>query len=466
MAEVYLAEQCSLARQVALKVLSNDLASNPAYVERFQHEARSAAALVHANIVQIYEVGQSNGSHYIAQEYIAGQNLGDVVRRSGPLEPGKVLDVLRQVTAALSRAHERSIVHRDIKPENLILARSGEVKVADFGLARAITPDATNRTQAGLTMGTPLYMSPEQIEGRPLDSRSDIYSLGVTAYHLLSGEPPFQGDTPLAVAMQHLNKQPQRLSVRNARIPEGLSQLVERMMAKDPSERFADPLDLLRSLHLLAKQAAAEGWAEGPENWPMGEFGAETRGSIEATEQLDEVLRKVRRLGQGGKSTALVWGGIASLILGGLLAAAVRQPFALAESEAELPLYDNPTQQLLHAKLAKTPDAWKAVWDSRFGEIDPFTYHFAQQGLVRYYFSQGQPDDYRAAIPYLEDLASLSDNQSRLRLFGIMGLAVAHAELGNLTESERSRQKLTAQDVTTLRQTDPQLVDHYLSAQP
>src|SRR5690606_3474056 len=123
-----------------------------------------------------------------------------------------------------------------------------------------------------------------------------------------------------------------------------------------------------------------------------------------------------------------------------------------------LPLYDNPTQQLLHAKFANTPDAWKAVWDSRFEHVDPLTRNFAQQGLVRYYFSQGQPDDYRAAIPYLENLASLSDHQSRLRLFGIMGLAVAHAELGDLAEAQRNRQKLTPQDVTTLRQTDPLLV--------
>lgn len=162
----------------------------------------------------------------------------------------------------------------------------------------------------------------------------------------------------------------------------------------------------------------------------------------------------------------MVWAALASLVAGGLLAVTLRQPFALADVESQLPRYDNPTQQLLHAKLANTPDAWKAVWDSRFGEIDPLTRHFAQQGLARYYLGQGQPDDYRAAIPYLEKLATLSDNQSRLRLFGIMGLSVAHSELGNHAEAERMREKLTSQDIITLRETDPLLVDHYLRVQP
>src|SRR4051794_20684891 len=261
MAEVYLAQQLSLSRQVALKVLNEELARDPNYVRRFQHEARAAAALVHAGIVQIYEVGEDHGVHYIAQEYVTGRNLGEVTRSTGSLSPQLTLDILRQVTAALGKASSEGIVHRDIKPENILLARSGEVKVADFGLARVQGDGGANFTQIGVTMGTPLYMSPEQIEGHALDSRSDIYSLGVTAYHMLAGQPPFTGDTPLSVAIQHLNSVPPPLASRRPDVPPRLAQVVERMMAKKPSERFGDPAELLAELHAVASEGAQEGWA-------------------------------------------------------------------------------------------------------------------------------------------------------------------------------------------------------------
>ena len=251
MAEVYLAQQVSLGRQVAFKVLNADLARDPNYVRRFNHEARAAAALVHAGIVQIYEVGEDQGIHYIVQEYVPGRNLGEVVRGSGSLSPQLTLDILRQVTAALCKASSEGIVHRDIKPENIMLAKSGEVKVADFGLARVAGDAGVNLTQIGVTMGTPLYMSPEQIEGRELDSRSDIYSLGCTAYHMLAGKPPFTGDTPLSVAVQHLNQPPPPLVDSRPGIPPRLAQLVERMMAKKPGDRFTDPGALLDELHAL-----------------------------------------------------------------------------------------------------------------------------------------------------------------------------------------------------------------------
>ncbi|MGE3244674.1 MAG: serine/threonine-protein kinase, partial [Pirellulales bacterium] len=254
MAEVFLAQQLSLARQVALKVLNADLARDPAYVERFQHEARAAASLVHAGIVQIYEVGAADAGdgvtiHYIAQEYVPGRNLGEVIRARKRLEPALVLDVLRQVAAALVKSSSEGIVHRDIKPENIMLARSGEVKVADFGLARVQGGAGVNLTQIGVTMGTPLYMSPEQIEGRDLDSRSDIYSLGVTAYHMLAGTPPFTGETPLAVAMQHLNQRPEPIESKQPELPSALGAVVGKMLEKKPADRFDDPATMLRELN-------------------------------------------------------------------------------------------------------------------------------------------------------------------------------------------------------------------------
>lgn len=456
MAEVYLAEQQSLARQVALKVLSSELAAQSSYVERFKQEARSAAALVHANIVQVYEVGQSGGSHFIAQEYVAGQNLAEWMHRHGQVEPGRVLDILRQVAAALTKAHERGIVHRDVKPENIMLARSGEVKVADFGLARATT-DETNRTQAGVTMGTPLYMSPEQIEGRAIDSRSDIYALGVTAYHMLAGEPPFQGETPLSVAVQHLNKTPPPLSERAPDAPPALVALVERMMAKQPADRFADPAELLRALRLLAKQAADEGWAEGPENWSLSDLSAVGGTSIEATAALDQLMRGTRavRTPQIDRRRLLVTMAVA-LVVGACVAAISRQNYVLADSEPDVASFETPLEQLFHAKMVDTPDAWQQVIE-RFPTADIAVKNQALQGLARWYL---KAEDYRAALPYLNELSNAPANQRATRTFAHVALTVAHSELGNLQEARRYRQLVSVTDVDSM-QTDPQLVEQF-----
>ncbi|HEY2760492.1 MAG TPA: serine/threonine-protein kinase, partial [Pirellulales bacterium] len=239
MADVYLAEQGSLRRQVALKILKRELAADETYVRRFDMEAQAAASLVQANIVQIYEVGFIDPWHYIAQEYVEGQNVAQYLQRHGTLDFKLAMAVLRQVTAALCKAADRGIVHRDIKPENIMLAKSGEVKVADFGLARIGAGEETMKlTQVGITMGTPLYMSPEQVEGRQLDPRSDIYSLGITCYHMLAGQPPFRGDTALSVALQHVRTQPERLENLRSDIPPALSRVVHKMLSKDPAERY------------------------------------------------------------------------------------------------------------------------------------------------------------------------------------------------------------------------------------
>ncbi len=457
MAEVYLAEQQSLARQVALKVLSAELAAQPAYVERFKHEARSAAALVHANIVQVYEVGQSNGSHFIAQEYVAGQNVAEWLNRHGRADPARVLDILRQVAAALSKAHERSIVHRDVKPENIMLARSGEVKVADFGLARVTTDDGTQRTQAGVAMGTPLYMSPEQIEGRPIDSRSDIYSLGVTAYHMLAGEPPFTGDTPLAVAVQHINKQPPSLADRAPDTPNALVELVERMMAKAPEDRFADPVDLLRVLRALAKQAAEQGWAEGPENWSMSDLATVPTG-IAATGELQQLMQGTRALeiprSNRRRTVRLV---AIALAAGAVLALIARRPYVLAGAQPPVLEYETARAQLFHAKVHDTPDAWQAVLARFPNADDAFERNQAKQGLARYYL---RSRDYGAALPYLNDLAALPKNQRTTRTFALVALTVAHAELGNVEEALSVKGRLAPADVDRM-QTDADLIEKY-----
>jgi serine/threonine-protein kinase len=298
MAEVYLAEQRSLGRRVALKVLQSALAHDSSYVLRFQNEARAAAALVHANIVQIYEVGQADGVHFIAQEYVAGKNLAELLQRETALAPRLVLDVLRQVAAALCKAAEAGIVHRDLKPENILLSRSGDVKVADFGLARMERADVQVLTQIGVTMGTPLYMSPEQIEGRPVDVRSDIYSLGATCYHLLAGAPPHQGETALAVALRHLNTPPQPLENIRTDLPEGLARIVHRMMAKRPEQRYQTSQELLADLRTLAAQAAADGWGAGPEGWSLADWIAAADTRSRAVAELGQLMKQSSQAAQ------------------------------------------------------------------------------------------------------------------------------------------------------------------------
>jgi len=256
MASVYLAKQISLNRRVAIKVLQPDLVqgSDDVYIQRFQREAQAAAALNHANIVQVYAVGQQDGLHYIAQEYVKGSNLSEFIRRKGVPSVPAAVHILRQVAGALQVAAEAEVVHRDIKPENIMLTTKGVAKVADFGLAQLNhSTEKVKLTQDQVTMGTPLYMSPEQVQGKPLDERSDIYSLGITAYHLLSGTPPFRGETAISVAVQHLNSEAEPLETSRNDLPKPLVNIVNRMMAKDREKRYPNCAALLTDLKKLVR---------------------------------------------------------------------------------------------------------------------------------------------------------------------------------------------------------------------
>ncbi|HEX8204282.1 MAG TPA: serine/threonine-protein kinase, partial [Isosphaeraceae bacterium] len=189
MGEVYLAHQVSLDRKVALKVLRPDLLTNPTVLSRFEAEATAVAKLNHPNIVHVYTLGDVDDLRYIAMEYVPGMNLREFLNRKGPPDLPQALAFMKQAALAIAAAGEVGLIHRDIKPENLLLNRKGQLKVADFGLCREQGDETLHLTQPGVTLGTPLYMSPEQVQGQPLDHRSDLYSLGVTFYHLLAGFP-------------------------------------------------------------------------------------------------------------------------------------------------------------------------------------------------------------------------------------------------------------------------------------
>jgi biopolymer transport protein ExbD/tRNA A-37 threonylcarbamoyl transferase component Bud32 len=251
MADVFVAEQTTLQRYVAVKVMKPKLMAHSGQdmLTRFKQEAMMAAGLNHPNIVQVYTIGQEGDLHYIAQEYVQGKDLATIIKERGRPDLSSALHVMRQVAAALKASGQAGIVHRDIKPENILVTKKGEVKVADFGLAQL--GDNSGVDASGVTMGTPLYMSPEQISGRELDPRSDIYSFGVTCYQLLSGDLPFKGTTAVDIAMQHLKNAPPPLKDRNPALPEVLCRMVHRMMAKRRSLRYQSAEEVLEDLKKL-----------------------------------------------------------------------------------------------------------------------------------------------------------------------------------------------------------------------
>jgi len=244
---VYRARQLSLDREVAFKTLKPEFAANQSFVERLTREARAAAQLVHPNIVQTYDVGEDQGVHFIAMELVPGESLHDIIAREGRIDVKRAVDILKQAAFALQGAYHRKIVHRDIKPENLLIMEDGTVKISDFGLAKRIETDAS-LTQSGTIVGTPRYMPPEQAEGQSIDCRSDIYSLGATIYHAVTGVPPFDAPTAMGVIVKHLNEPLKPVRKLNPRVPPKVAAIIEKMMAKDPNNRYQTPSELLQAI--------------------------------------------------------------------------------------------------------------------------------------------------------------------------------------------------------------------------
>jgi serine/threonine-protein kinase len=266
MGEVYLAEDRQLGRRVALKILPAELTDNVERLRRFGQEARAASALNHPNILTIHEIGQSDGAHFIATEFIDGETLRARIERSR-LSPEEALDIAAQTAAALAAAHEAGIVHRDIKPENVMLRRDRLVKVLDFGLAKLTTTPAGEasggsqaptkvrvKTEPGVVMGTVSYMSPEQARGRELDARTDLWSLGVLLYEMVAGRTPFDGETQSDVLASILKSEPAPLRTLDAEVPEELERIVSKALAKDREERYQTAKDLLVDLRRLKKR--------------------------------------------------------------------------------------------------------------------------------------------------------------------------------------------------------------------
>lgn len=442
MAEVYLAEQHSLRRQIAFKVLKNSLAGDSAYVRRFHNEAQAAARLVHANIVQIYEVGCVEGVHYIAQEYVPGQNLKQLLARRGKgVDAPLAANILRQVAAALHKAGEQGIIHRDIKPENIMLSASGEVKVADFGLARVSREgEAADLTQIGITMGTPLYMSPEQVEGRAVDPRSDLYSLGVTSYQMLAGRPPFEGETALSIAIQHLKADPVRLEKVRPDLPGGLCRIVHKMLEKAPTDRFQKPVEVVRELRTLQLDGMGDDWQHDLAGWTTTEMVATSEARTAATQMLATLIHKPPPKSNRGWRWAALLIVLLAFPVGSVAAWLSRPQPLLSIQPGEVTRVERlatAEEQYLNALFAQTniEQAWRAVADyhppdDKHPENLLYIRQAAQR-LAAYYLSQDQLDQ---ALALYQDLTRVEETSATFRIVGLAGEAVVYDRRGRAAE--------------------------------
>ncbi|MEQ8717957.1 MAG: Stk1 family PASTA domain-containing Ser/Thr kinase [Acidimicrobiales bacterium] len=264
MADVFLARDQLLDRAVAVKVLFAEFAADPTFVERFRREAQAAANLSHPNIVGVYDWGREGSTYYIVMEYVEGRSLADVLRSEGRLHPDRAARITYEVAGALAFAHRNELVHRDIKPGNVLISPQNQVKVADFGIATAIAAGVnTDLTKAGTVMGTATYFSPEQAQGQRVDARSDLYSLGVVLYEMLTGEAPFTGDSPVAIAYKHVQEAPTPPSQSGATVPRPLEAITMRLLFKDPERRYPSADALRADLRRYRDGAAGPGRAAG-----------------------------------------------------------------------------------------------------------------------------------------------------------------------------------------------------------
>ena len=445
MAEVYLAEQEGLGRQVALKVLRPDRLDedDKTMIRRFEQEALAAAALNHPNIVQVHSVGQAEGAgpdggplHYIAQEYVAGPTLRDFLKRKGPPGAKTAVRLLREIAAALAAAADAGIVHRDIKPENILLTKRGSAKVADFGLARLADKGegSVTLTQEGMTLGTPLYMSPEQVRGDKLDARSDLYSLGVTAYHLLSGGPPFRGENPMAIAMKHLSATARPLCELRPDLPPALCELVHKLMSREPDGRYAGAAALGEDLAALA--AALEHDPGACQKLTLAKLSRLNASAVapagkgRAPFQLDRFFQ----WGPGRHAAILAPLCLLVAAIGAGIGWAQRpaDPFLTTPPPPTAPELPDAGRQYAFALLENSERGWLALLEHH-GDT-PAVAAKARDGLAKWYLDHDRPEDARRQAVKLEAVAST--NLGGERQLGYKANAAAVRALAALRDGD------------------------------
>ncbi|MBY0112291.1 MAG: serine/threonine protein kinase [Phycisphaerales bacterium] len=310
MATVHKAKQISLDRTVAIKILPRKFSNNPQFIERFYAEGRAAAALNHPNIVQAYDVGKSGEFHYFVMEFVDGRTVFDDIAKHKRYNEADAIDIIIQIAEALQHAHEKGLIHRDVKPKNLMLTKEGMAKLADMGLARAMNDKEMAEAEAGKAFGTPYYISPEQIRGEVnITPAADIYSLGATLYHMVTGNVPFDGKNPSAVMHKHLKAELVPPDHVNPKLSAGISEVIEMMMAKDPKARYKSCKDLLIDLRAVRKK----------ENPPIAHKDVLPQEDIAALQALEasasSEIAEDKSVARRGPNPMLVWGLIISLVL-------------------------------------------------------------------------------------------------------------------------------------------------------
>ena len=246
MANVYLAYDTILDRDVAVKILRGDLSNDEKFVRRFQREALNASSLSHPNIVEVYDVGEDNGQYFIVMEYIEGKNLKDLIKKRGKLTTTEVVDIMSQIADGLSVAHDSYIIHRDIKPQNIMILENGMVKITDFGIAMAM--NATQLTQTNSVMGSVHYLPPEQASGKGATLKSDIYSMGILMYELLTGSLPYKGDNAVEIALKHLKEPLPSIREQLPDLPQSVENIIMKSAAKNPKNRYNDAREMYEDL--------------------------------------------------------------------------------------------------------------------------------------------------------------------------------------------------------------------------